>query len=159
MRFIASTFAQWLKSGLLVVLLGASLSVHAEEPVSKSRFKGVAIGGHDTVAYHSLSSNPQQMAVGGKKSFTIEHKGAKWRFLNQGSADLFRDNPSAYEPAYNGFCANALSLGNGLVRTNGTHWEILDNKLYLFYAADGRDRWVEGDWKTKFRQQAILVRV
>ena len=123
-----------------------SLSALAAEPVSKNR-RGVAIGGHDTVAYHSLVQSPQEKAVGGKKSYVVEHKGAKWRFLSKKSADLFAANPDKYEPAYNGHCANALSLGKGLVETNGKHWEILDDKLYLFYAAAGRDRWTDGNWE------------
>jgi len=99
-----------------------SLSAFAAEPVSKSR-RGVAIGGHDTVAYHSLVQAPQEKAISGKKSYVVEHKGAKWRFLSKESADLFAANPDKYEPAYNGHCANALSLGKGLVETNGKHAE------------------------------------
>ena len=133
-------------STLILVLIASvsSFSIAAEPISSKS---GIAIGGHDTVAYHSLVQAPQEKAISGKKSFIVEHKGAKWRFLSQESADLFAANPDKYEPAYNGHCANALSLGRGLVKTNGKHWEILDDKLYLFYAARGRDRWTDGDWE------------
>ena len=59
----------------------------------------------------------------------------------------FREDPTQYSPAYNGHCANALSLDEGLIKTDGTHWEIFENKLYLFYAARGRDRWLSGNWK------------
>jgi len=122
----------------------ASMAV-AAEPVSKSRLGGTAIGGHDTVAYHSLSAAPQADAQKGKKSFVVKWKGAKWRFLSQESADLFAAAPEKYSPAYNGFCANALSLGKGLLRTKGTHWEIVGEQLYLFYAAAGRERWLEAE--------------
>lgn len=124
-----------------------SVSLYAADPVSKSRFGGVAIGGHDSVAYHSLAREPQESAIEGVKSYTVEYKGAKWRFLSEGSSKLFAADPEKYSPAYNGHCANALSLGNGLVKTDGTHWEILEDKLYLFYAASGRDRWTDGNWK------------
>ncbi len=120
----------------------------AAEPVSKNRFSSVAIGGHDTVAYHSLNAEPQESAVSGKKSFVVKYKGAKWRFLSQKSADLFAADPERYQPAYNGHCANALSLGKGLVKTDGTHWEILGDQLYLFYAGAGRMRWTDGNWQT-----------
>lgn len=134
---------------ILVLVLTASLSgpTFAAEPVSKGR-GGLAIGGRDTVAYHSLVQAPQEKAVKGKKSFVVEHKGAKWRFLSKESADLFAADPDKYEPAYNGHCANALSLDKGLLKTNGKHWEILGDKLYLFYAARGRDRWTDGNWET-----------
>jgi len=131
-----------------MVLSLFSVSAFAAEPVSKSRFKGVAIGGKDTVAYHELQRAPQEPAVTGKKTYTVSYKGAKWQFLSKESAELFKANPEKYEPAYNGHCANALSIGNGLVKTNGKHWEILGDKLYLFYAAGGRDRWTDGNWET-----------
>jgi len=143
---------------LLVILFMAyaavfSGMVRADDPVSKSRIGGVAIGGHDTVAYHDLQRAPQADAVKGTKTYSVKHKGATWRFLTQASADLFAANPDKYRPAYNGHCANALSLGEGLIRTNGTHWEIFNDELHLFFAARGRDRWNDGNWET-CKQQA-----
>lgn len=131
---------------LSVVAVFASAAV-AAEPVSKSRFTGVAIDGHDSVAYHQLERNPQQSAVDGLKTYTVEYKGAKWRFASKESSELFAANPDKYSPVYNGHCANALSLGEGLIRTDGTHWEIFGDKLYLFYAARGRTRWMDGNWE------------
>ncbi len=119
----------------------------AAEPVSKSR-RGVAIGGHDSVAYHSIDRDPQADAIEGSKTYVVEYKGAKWRFGSKESADLFEADPERYSPAYNGHCANALSLGKGLVRTNGETWEIFEDKLYLFYAPRGRTRWLDGNWAT-----------
>jgi len=132
---------------LLFSALASTLTV-AAEPVSKSRFGGVAIDGHDTVAYQQLQRDPQEAAVEGTKRYTVEYKGAKWHFASEESSELFKAQPDKYSPAYNGFCANALSLGEGLIRTDGTHWEIFEDKLYLFYAARGRDRWIDGNWKT-----------
>lgn len=130
------------------LLLGlAATSTAAADPVSKSRFFGVAIDGHDTTEYHSISRDPHASAVLGKKTYTVEYKGAKWRFLSKESSERFAAEPEKFAPAYNGHCANALSLGEGLVRTDGTHWEILDDQLYLFYAARGRDRWLDGNWE------------
>ncbi|ASJ75622.1 YHS domain-containing (seleno)protein [Granulosicoccus antarcticus] len=133
---------------LLVFSVLMSTLVAAAEPVSKSRFGGVAIDGHDTVAYQQLQREPQAAAVEGAKRYTVEYKGAKWRFESQESSELFKADPGKYSPAYNGFCANALSLGEGLVKTDGTHWEIFEDKLYLFYAGQGRDRWNDGNWAT-----------
>lgn len=134
--------------GVALVLLLMAGASHAAEPVSKSRFGGVAIGGHDAVAYHELQRDPQAPAVEGSKRHTVEYKGAKWHFASAESSERFRADPDSFAPAYNGFCANALSLGEGLVRTDGTHWEIFDDKLYLFYAAAGRERWTDGNWKS-----------
>lgn len=117
----------------------------AAEPVAKSRLGGVAIGGHDTVAYHALPAEPHEKAISGKKTYTVKWKGAKWRFATAESAEKFRAEPRRYSPAFNGHCANALSLGKGLLKTDGTHWEIFGEQLYLFYAAKGRDRWISTD--------------
>lgn len=123
-------------------------NAYSQEPVSRSSLGGIAIGGHDSVAYHTLSRQPQENAVEGVKTFTVEYKGAKWHFASKESAMRFSESPDDFAPAYNGFCANALSIGNGLVKTDGTHWEIFDNKLYLYFAARGRNRWLDGDWRT-----------
>ena len=72
-------------------------------------------------------------------------RGAKWRFASEQSRDQFSANPEKYTPAYNGHCANAMSLGEGLIKTDGTHWEIFDDKLYLFYASRGRNRWLDAE--------------
>ncbi len=133
---------------ILLTLCLISLAASAAEPVAKSRLGGVAIGGHDSVVYHELERAPQDAAVEGTKTYTVEYKGAKWRFASEESSKLFAADPEKYSPAYNGHCANALSLGEGLIRTDGTNWEIFEDQLYLFYAARGRDRWNGGDWQS-----------
>jgi YHS domain-containing protein len=139
---------QFLFTAIAAVGLLFTLTAAAAEPVSKSRLSGVAIGGHDSVAYHQIDRDPQDSAVKGAKLYTVKYKGAKWRFSSKESSELFAANPEKYSPAYNGHCANALSLGEGLIRTDGTHWEIFEDNLYLFYAARGRVRWTDGNWKT-----------
>ncbi len=140
---------QFIKNAVFTILLTLFFASNAAaaEAVSKSRIGGVAIGGKDSVAYYSLAREPQASAVSGAKSYVVKHKGAKWRFASKKSADLFAADPDKYSPAYNGFCANSLSVGNGLLRTDGTHWEIYGDKLHLFYAAKGRKRWNDGNWE------------
>ena len=140
-------------SGFFGFLLMLSSAAFAMEPVSKSRLSGVAIGGHDTFAYHQFESATHPDAVEGVKTFTVDYKGAKWRFAKEEHAKAFAENPDRYSPAYNGHCANALSLGEGLIRTDGTHWEIFGDQLYLFFAARGRTRWSDGNWET-YKQDA-----
>jgi YHS domain-containing protein len=123
--------------------LSLSSIASAAEPVSKSLFGGVAIGGKDTVAYHEMGSGK---ATKGSKTYVVEWNGATWRFASEASRDKFAANPDQYVPEFNGHCANALSLGEGLVKTDGTVWQFFDNKLYLFYAQKGLDRWQDGDY-------------
>ena len=134
----------------LMTLLSLNLflsAVQASEPVSKSLFGGVAIDGHDTVAYHKIGDTDPHKASKGSKSWKAEWKGATWLFTTEADRNLFAADPERYAPAYNGHCANALSLGKGLLKTDGTHWQIFENKLYTFYAARGRDRWLDGNVK------------
>ena len=139
------------------VILLATSPLFAAEPVAKSEPDGVAIGGHDTVAYHGLPAEPHEQAIPGQKTYTVEWKGAKWRFLNEESANKFRAEPERYSPAFNGHCANALSLGRGLLKTDGTHWEIFGDQLYLFFAARGRDRWIATDNVQPYIEAAELA--
>ena len=133
---------------LTLAILCFSAVLFAAEPVSKSTFSGVAIDGHDTYAYHTEDAAAEHKAIEGSKKYTVEHKGAKWRFASQENADAFAADPDKYSPVYNGHCANALSLGEGLIKTDGTHWEIFGDQLYLFYAGRGRDRWLDGNFET-----------
>lgn len=132
-------------SAILVLFLPLLVQADSEGPVSASFF-GVAIGGKDTVAYHGQADSHE--TAEGRKQWVHEWRGAEWRFSSQENYDKFRADPERYRPAYGGHCANALSLGEGLIKTNGDTWEIFDDKLFLFFAPRGRDRWLSGDQAT-----------
>ncbi|MFT5421456.1 MAG: hypothetical protein ACI9D5_002212, partial [Candidatus Endobugula sp.] len=86
------------------------------------------------------------------KQFVVEWKGAKWQFLSAEDSQQFAASPEKYAPAYNGFCANALSLGEGLVKANGKYWAVFNEQLYLFYAPRGAQRWLDGDYSVYKRE-------
>ncbi len=133
-----------------VVALILLLTVHTAfgaEVVSKSRWDDTAIGGHDTVAYHTPTARTTHLQVKGEDRFAVHWNGARWQFASQASANKFAADPQRYRPQYNGHCANALSLGEGLIATDGTVWEFFGENLHLFYAERGRQRWLNGDWK------------
>ncbi len=137
-------------SALLFCVFSSSLYAEA---VSKSYWGDKAIGSHDTVAYHSSHAKTEHKEVIGDERFAVKYLGANWYFASQASADKFKENPAKYKPLYNGHCANALSLGEGLIATNGKVWEFFGDELHLFYADRGRQRWLDGDWKS-YRKQA-----
>lgn len=140
-------------SMILSLLLVSSFSL-AEEPVSVGYFNSTAIGAHDAIAYHDSAF--KDAAKEGSKAFVVEWKSAKWRFLSEEHSRQFKANPEKYAPAYNGHCANALSLGEGLIKTNGKYWAIFDDQLYLFFAPRGAQRWLDGDYKV-YKQEADLA--
>ena len=153
-RWLPLLIAGSLAACILVALAPGFAGADASEgPISTGRFNNVAIGGHDTVAYRDVAALTAHSALKGEKSWVHEWRGATWRFGSEQSYNLFKVDPAKYQPAYGGFCSNALSLGEGLVRTDGSHWEILDDRLHLFYAARGRDRWLDGNQAT-YREQA-----
>jgi hypothetical protein len=119
----------------------------ASEPISINS-KGITIGGFDTMSYHSEEGKEQHKAIKGKKDLSVEWNGAVWQFISEINRDAFLDDPERYRPAYGGYCANALSIGEGLIPTNGKTWEIFENQLYVFYAPRGRKRWNDGNWAT-----------
>lgn len=135
------------------VLAALTSIVHAAEPVSTSWINGLAIGGKDTVSYYSADARERHQVADGDGSFTVQYLGVPWRFASKASADRFAANPANYVPRYNGHCSNGLSLGEGLIRTDGSVWEFFGDKLHLFYAERGRQRWLNGDWQA-YRQQA-----
>lgn len=140
---------------LLAAIPGLWLAAPASaaEPVSTSFFGSVAIGGKDTVSYHGVEARRTHAVALGDDRHEVEYLGATWRFASKQSAERFAADPAAYVPRYNGHCANALSLGEGLVRTDGSVWEFFGDRLYLFYAEAGRQRWLAGDWQ-RYRAQA-----
>ncbi|MFT5260445.1 MAG: YHS domain-containing protein [Saprospiraceae bacterium] len=133
---------------LLLALCWWPFSAQAKEPNGADSFTGLIIGGHDTVAYHQPEAIAKHKRQIGNKQFSVDYNGAKWNFGNKQNADAFAQDPERYTPAYNGHCANALSLGEGLYKTNGKTWEIFDDHLYVFYAPRGQKRWNNGNWST-----------
>ena len=143
-----------LKGWLLVGLwLAVPTVLQAAEPVSTGYWGKVAIGEQDTVAYHSPAVQQNHQALRGSERYRVSWQGADWYFASPASADKFRADPERYRPQYNGHCSNALSLGEGLIATDGTVWEFFGDQLHLFYAERGRQRWLNGDWKS-YRSQA-----
>ena len=131
----------------------AASAAFADEPVSTGRWNNTAIGGHDALAYYVPGLAGSSALAGGSEKHVVRWQGAQWRFASQTSADQFAANPRQYAPRYNGYCANALSLGEGLVRTDGGIWEFFGERLHLFYAEGGRQRWLNGDW-TDYQRKA-----
>ena len=137
----------------LLALCCAAGIAHAAEPVSTGYFTSIAIGGKDAVSYHGDAARKSHKEAEGSATFVVPYKGAQWHFASRDGADRFAANPAAYAPQYNGYCANALSTEEGLVITNGAVWEFFGDRLYLFYAEAGRQRWIKGDWQA-YKKQA-----
>jgi YHS domain-containing protein len=122
----------------LGVGLSALVLTHAgpamARPVNMTN-AGVAIDGHDPVAYFTMGK-----AVRGDKAITANYGGATYQFISQDHKALFEADPARYAPQYGGYCAYGASQGyNAPVEAD--KFTVLDGKLYLNYNARVQSTW------------------
>src|SRR5579872_7514687 len=65
---------------------------------------GVAIQGYDPVAFFT-----DHKPVKGKPEIPAQHDGAVYYFASKEHRDLFKKDPSKYEPVFGGYCAYGVS--------------------------------------------------
>lgn len=94
---------------------------------------GVAIQGHDPVAYHTVGR-----AAKGSSEFEHNWGGARWQFASAANRDRFAADPERYAPQHGGYCNMAMTR-NQLTASDPNAWAIIDSKLRLFASARGRD--------------------
>lgn len=135
-----------IKNLLLALAILSSPAVLADDPVNSSLFGSIAIDGYDSVAYWTEST-----AIEGKKKYTVEWQGAKWRFASEENLTLFQENPEKYAPEYGGYCAWAMS-DDRLAGIDGEAWTIYEGKLYLNYNMRVMEEWRQD--KALFVEQA-----
>ena len=126
---------------LLIVLwltgLAFATQARAADAIYTGLFSNEAISGYDAVAYFTEGE-----PVEGSNQFSMQYKGAAWKFASQENLDLFRANPEAYAPQYGGYCAYAMAEGD-TASTEPELWTIHDGKLYLNYSRRINARWKE----------------
>jgi YHS domain-containing protein len=108
-----------------IVILFFSIKVSAQvDPIDKN---GIALGGYDVVSYFDSGK-----AVKGSKQNTAALNGASYFFSTNENQKTFEAQPLKYLPAYEGYCALAVSYGKKISIDPQT-FKITDGKLYLFY--------------------------
>jgi len=95
--------------------------------------KGFAVEGYDVVAYFS------NKAVKGDKKFEATYNGVNYAFSSEGNRATFQKNPERFVPQYGGYCAYAVGIKGKKVGINPKSFQIIDDKLYLFYDGFGGD--------------------
>ena len=124
-----------LSSCLLTVVLTIQAVAGDPQKMVATGPDGVAIKGYDTVAYFT-----ENRAVKGKAEFTHSWRDVEWRFDNAHHQQLFATDPERYAPQFGGFCALGLAKGKVVV-ADPEAWTIIDDKLYIKFNEDARDRW------------------
>lgn len=117
---------------ILIMTMFVAISVQAQgDGIRKKHFNldnGLAIDGYDPVAYFTTGKS-----VKGNKSFVVFHQGVTYRFASEANKELFKANPSQYEPQYGGWCAYAMGADGSKVSVDPETFKIVNGKLYLFY--------------------------
>lgn len=97
--------------------------------------KGIAIKGHDPVAYFT-DGKPTL----GNVDYTASAEGAIYHFASIDNRDQFLANSARYTPAYGGFCA--LGITRSMKITGDPNaWKIVDGKLYINSSPKAFDIW------------------
>ena len=87
----------------------------------------VALSGYDPITYFANKPVP------GKEGISYTYKGITYRFINEKSQIIFKENPDKYEPQYGGCCAYALSKEKPvLMEADQETYKIINGKLYVF---------------------------
>lgn len=129
----------WLVSFVLAgALVGAAM---AQTPAEKASHnldaQGVAIHGHDPVAYFSMNK-----PVKGTASLSATVDGATYWFSSAENQQAFKADPAHYAPQYGGYCAYGVAQGFK-PDIDPTAFSVVSGKLYLNLSPGVLSRWVK----------------
>lgn len=96
---------------------------------------GVAVGGHDPVAYFT-----EGRPVPGNPDITSEWMGALVRFSSAENKATFDADPERYAPRFGGYCAYAVSRGY-TASGDPEAWTVHEDRLYLNFSKSVRALW------------------
>jgi YHS domain-containing protein len=129
---------QPLRLALLAVLTATLLpsGAIADGPLNLDA-RGVAIHGHDPVAYFvdgkPTAGRPEHHATVGAATY--------W-FASEANLQSFKAHPAKYEPQYGGYCAYGVAQ-DYKPDIDPTAFRIVDGKLYLNLSPSVQKRWEE----------------
>lgn len=105
-------------------------------PAQAGNQLAVALSGYDTVSYHDGA--PQA----GEARINYFWNGAIWFFASTENRDKFAADPTAFAPAYDGYCSWAASQGYKAPGDPNV-WEITDGVLYVQVHPRAQELWQE----------------
>jgi glc operon protein GlcG len=97
--------------------------------------EGVALDGHDPVAFHS-----EGRPVPGRAEWSSRFGGAVYRFASPANKAAFDADPARYEPAYGGYCGYAASIQR-VSPVDVRFFQVLDGRLVLQHNQKALDLW------------------
>lgn len=120
-----------------IVRIAAALiaSVTAAVAAQVSDYDLPGVGGYDLVSYQQESG-----PVRGSGFHVSVHEGIPYLFASEENKAAFDANPENYLPAYNGYCAMGVALGQKF-HTDPTVYAFVDGTLYLNLDGDIQAKW------------------
>jgi len=97
---------------------------------------GVALRGFDPVSYQRRGPKAGDPGI-----FAL-WKGAIWLFSNESNRKRFLADPERFAPAFGGYCATCLAVGNR-VSSDTQIFAIVDGRLLLFSSEERRRVWLD----------------
>lgn len=123
------------------VLLGGCSSMIAQNPstamrpVNADRHNDelhLMLGGRDVVSYFAAG-----VPVQGQPRWRSEYLGVAFYFADAANKARFETDPTAYLPAYHGYCAMSMVYAVPR-RADPEVWSMIDGRLFLFADAASR---------------------
>lgn len=126
----------YIKAALLAFTVGTTsvTGVLAAGVEINATTTGLALRGYDPVSY--FNGGPKE----GSFKIVAIHEDATYRFATEDNKAKFVANPTAFTPAFGGYCAYGAALGSKF-DGDPTVWKIVENKLYLNLAAAVQKLW------------------
>jgi hypothetical protein len=121
---------------LAITVLAPAARAGLTEQIVVDWHSGLAIDGYDPVAFFT-DGKP----VPGSSTFELRYDRAVWRFCNIGNRAAFAERPDVYMPQYGGYDPVGIARGVA-VPGNPELWTIVENRLFLFYNAAQRAKFL-----------------
>ncbi|MCG8449406.1 MAG: hypothetical protein MI725_07495 [Pirellulales bacterium] len=112
---------------------------------------GVALEGYCAVAY--IAANK---AVQGKPEYASTYNDVTYYFVSADAKQLFDADPQKYLPAYGGWCAFGMAIGDKFP-VDPTNFKVVNGKTLLFLKnknVDALKLWNDGDEKANLAKAA-----
>ncbi len=119
---------------------GGLIQAYVTDPLTS-----VAMGGYDPVSYFT-GGEPQL----GRADFEYYWHGVSWYFATPANRDVFARDPEIYAPQFGGHGAMSMARGY-LSEGNPLIYEVIDNRLFLFYSIGNRDAFLEAQATARLR--------
>lgn len=103
---------------------------------------GVALEGYCPVAYFAVNK-----PVMGKPEYASTHNDVTYHFVSADAKQAFDDDPEKYVPAYGGWCAFGMAIGDKFP-VDPRNFKIVDGRLMLFLknkTVDALQLWNQGN--------------